>query len=51
MAIDGTGSSELIFNILLSAWQKVTLEIWGFFSSVKQDLKLNLDFVHIQGFI
>lgn len=51
MVIDGTGSSELIFNdTVLSAWQKVTLETC-FFSSVKQDPKLNLGFVHIQGLV
>lgn len=32
MVIDGTGYSELIFNVtLLSAWQKVTLETCSFF--------------------
>lgn len=32
MVIDGTGSSELIFNVtVLSAWQKVTLEAYSFF--------------------
>lgn len=32
MAIDGIGSSELIFYVIvLSAWQKVTLEACSFF--------------------
>lgn len=51
MVIDGTGSSELIFNVtVLSAWQKVTLEAYSFFF-FKARLKLNLGFVHIQGLV